>query len=69
MTDLDAKITQLRADIAQLTTIQDDVARRSREIAAELRAAGLTNIQIAARMGISRQRVGQLLPTPPATPN
>ncbi|MGW3603327.1 hypothetical protein [Micromonospora sp. NPDC005161] len=45
-----------------------NLSRIRREAMDEMVAAGLNHSQIADRTGLTRQRVGQLLATPPADP-
>lgn len=60
--DLDAEVRQARAAIEELEQRQQSVASASRSVARKLvRSAGLTGRDAAVVLGVSPQRVSQLL--------
>lgn len=58
---LEREAAKLRHEIAQLQQTQVEVAAQSRALAQRLRALGLTGADTAAVLGVSPQRVSQLL--------
>lgn len=55
------RVGRLRTEAAALAQAQERIATESRAIARELRARGLTGADTAAVLGVSPQRVSQLL--------
>lgn len=55
------RVGRLRTEAAALAQAQERIATESRAIARELRARGLTGTDTAAVLGVSPQRVSQLL--------
>jgi plasmid maintenance system antidote protein VapI len=60
---LDEEITSVRAAVDHAERAQREAAARSRGLALRLRAAGLTGADIAVVLGVSPQRVSQLMRT------
>ena len=54
-------LERLRAGVAAMKSCQKDVGVLSSRVAASLRAEGLTGVDVAAVLGVSPQRVSQLL--------
>jgi DNA-directed RNA polymerase specialized sigma24 family protein len=59
--NLGARVRAAREATAAAAQAQEDAARSSREVARELRAAGLSVTDAAAILGVSRGRVSQLV--------
>jgi hypothetical protein len=59
--ELDAEVKDARAAVADVETAQRDAAAKSRKVAARLKAAGLAGNEVAKVLGVSPQRVSQLL--------
>lgn len=59
--DLMTEVRQAKGAIRQLASAQTATARMSRKAAADLKGAGLTGADIGAVLGVSPQRVSQLL--------
>ena len=60
--DVGAEVAAARDAAAELAALQTSVAARSRQIAGRLRELGLSNADVAVVLGVSEQRVSQLLP-------
>lgn len=58
---LSARVRDARVATAAAAQAQEEAARRSREVAQELRKAGLSVADSAAVLGVSRGRVSQLV--------
>ena len=56
-------VAAVRAEVRDLLEAQQRVAARSREVARRLKDAGLTGVDAAAVLGVSPQRMSQLLKT------
>lgn len=59
--DLADEVREARAAASELEALSTRVSRLSRKAAADLRSAGLTGADTAAVLGVSPQRVSQLL--------
>lgn len=59
--DLMSEVREAKGAIRQLASAQTATARLSRKAAADLKGAGLTGADISAVLGVSPQRVSQLL--------
>jgi len=59
--ELGEHVKAARAATAEAARAQEDAARRAREVARELRAAGLSVTDSAVILGVSRGRVSQLV--------
>jgi len=60
--DIEAtEVAEVRVAVADAALAQERAATRSRNLAARLRAAGLTGRDIAEILGVSPQRVSQLM--------
>ena len=59
--DLAGEVREARAAASELEALNTRVSRLSRKAAADLRSAGLTGADTAAVLGVSPQRVSQLL--------
>lgn len=59
--ELGERVRAARAATAAAAEAQEDAARRAREVARELREAGLSVTDAAAILGVSRGRVSQLV--------
>jgi predicted RNase H-like HicB family nuclease len=57
-----AKLDQAKAQAAEAVRVQQESSRTSREVAAELRKSGLSVRDSAAILGVSAQRISQLVP-------
>lgn len=60
---LEAEAAKLREEIANLQRTQAEIAAQSRTLARRLRAMGLSGADTAVVLGVSPQRVSQLLKT------
>lgn len=59
--ELGERVAAARAATAAAARAQEDAAKRAREVARELRAAGLSVTDSAVILGVSRGRVSQLV--------
>ena len=57
-----AEVSEVRAAVADAARAQEQAASRSRTLAQKLRDAGLTGRDIAEILGVTPQRVSQLMP-------
>jgi hypothetical protein len=65
---LDEDVREARADVQRAAEIQKAAAERARSVAHRLRAKGFTGQDVAKILGVSPQRVSQLLATKTAPP-
>ena len=59
---LDHKVEDTKESLAAAARVQQEASGKSRATAAALRAAGLTVRDVAAVLGVSAQRISQLVP-------
>lgn len=59
--ELDAEIKAARAAVSNVERAQQDAAAKSRSVVARLKAAGLAGNEVARVLGLSPQRVSQLM--------